>query len=186
MRYLLICFVLLFSSVTSANPAERLKEASFPAQLSGRSPALERKSQGVLTYLWADVYAAALFNEPQVSPKQAFAEQRAQCLELYYFRDIDRSDVIKAANATLARQQSKATLNRLQQQLDQLHATFKNIQRGDRYMLSVKPQQGMSLERNGQVIFTSPDPELARVYLGLWLAPDGLSTSLRESLLDHS
>ncbi|MDB6141640.1 MAG: hypothetical protein JWP80_684 [Pseudomonas sp.] len=186
MRYLLICFVLLFSSITSASPMERLKEAGFPTRLSDRSPVLERKGQGVLTYLWADVYAAALFNEPTISPEKAFEQQRAQCLELYYFRDIDRADVIKAANATLERQQSKATLARLQQELDQLHASFRDIQRGDRYLLSFQPQQGMSLERNGQVIFSSADPELARVYFSLWLAPDGLSKALRETLLDRS
>ncbi|WP_397452711.1 chalcone isomerase family protein [Pseudomonas sp. NA-150] len=185
MRYLLIGFVLLFTSVVMASSADRLKEASFPTQLSDRSPTLERKGQGILTYLWADVYAAALFTEPAISPQQAFTEQRAQCLELYYFRDIDKADVIKAATATLARQQSKATLTRLQKELDQLHGSFRDIQRGDRYSLSFEPKQGMRLERNGQVIFSSADPELAQVYFGLWLAPNGLSKSLRETLLDR-
>lgn len=185
MRYLLICVVALFSSITWANPTDRLKEASFPSQLNDSSHTLQRKSQGVLTYLWADVYAAALFNEPGVSPEKAFAERRAQCLELYYFRDIDRSDVIKAANATLQRQQSKATLAHLQPALDKLHASFQDIQRGDRYRLSFEPDQGMRLERNGQLIFSSPDTELASVYLGLWLAPDGLSKALRATLLDQ-
>jgi Chalcone isomerase-like len=183
MRYLLICFVVLFSSITSASPTDRLKEASFPTQLNDSSQTLERKSQGVLTYLWTDVYAAALFNEPEISPEKAFAEQRPVCLLLYYFRDIDRADVIKAANATLERQQSKATLAHLQQGLNQLHDSFQDIRRGDRYQLSFEPKQGMRLERNGQLIFSSPDTELARVYFGLWLAPDGLSKSLRETLL---
>ncbi|MGV8918496.1 MAG: chalcone isomerase family protein [Pseudomonas sp.] len=186
MRYLLIGFVLLFTSVALANSTDRLKEASFPTQLNDRSPALERKSQGVLTYMWADVYAAALFTEPSISPQRAFAEQRAQCLELYYFRDIDKSDVIKAANATLARQQSKATLARLHKELDQLHDSFRDILRGDRYSLSFQPQQGLTLMRNDQVIFSSTNPELAQVYFALWLAPDGLSKSLRETLLDRS
>jgi hypothetical protein len=186
MRRLLICLLLLLSPIAQANPAERLKEASFPTQLSDRSPVLERKSQAVLTYLWADVYAAALFTEPLISPQQAFNEQRAQCLELYYFRNIDRTDVIKAANATLARQQSKATLARLQQELNQFHDSFQSIQRGDRYTLIHEPRQGLSLERNGKVVFRSANDELARVYFGLWLAPDGLSQRLRTSLLDRS
>ncbi|WP_297837215.1 chalcone isomerase family protein [Pseudomonas sp.] len=186
MRYLLVCLLLLLSPTVSANSADRLKEAAFPTQLSNQSPALERKGQGVLTYLWADVYAAALFNEPSVTAEQAFSEQRAQCLELYYFRDIDRSDVIKAADATLARQQSKDTLTRLKPDLDQLHASFQDIQRGDRFALSFTPARGMSLERNGKVIFNSANTELARVYFGLWLAPDGLSKKLRNSLLNQT
>ncbi|MEB0040911.1 MULTISPECIES: chalcone isomerase family protein [unclassified Pseudomonas] len=186
MRYLLLCLLLLLSPIVSADSADRLKEAAFPSQLSDKTPALALKGQGVLTYLWADVYAAALFNEPSLSAQQAFSEQRAQCLELYYFRDIDRSDVIKAADATLARQQDEATLARLKPELDQLHASFHNIQRGDRYLLSFLPQHGLSLERNGQVIFKSANPELSRVYFGLWLGPDGLSKSLRKALLNRT
>ncbi|MDY7559724.1 chalcone isomerase family protein [Pseudomonas sp. 10B1] len=186
MRYLLVCLLLLLSPIVSASSADRLKEAAFPNQLSDRTPALMLKGQGVLTYLWADVYAAALFNEPSISAAQAFSGQRAQCLELYYFRAIDRSDMIKAADATLARQQSEATLTRLKPELDQLHASFQDIQRGDRYLLSFQPQRGLSLERNGQVIFRSANPELAHVYLGLWLAPDGLSKSLRKALLNRT
>ena len=107
MRHLMIYLLLTFSPLALANQAERLKEANFPAQLSDHSPVLERKSQAVLTYLWVDVYAAALFAEPSTSVQQAVSAQKTQRLELYYFRDIDRQDVIKAASATLERQQNK-------------------------------------------------------------------------------
>ena len=170
----------MLSITVHANEADRLKQADFPAQ----SQQLTLKNQAVLTYLWADVYAAALYAPSDLSAKQAWAQQKALRLTLYYFRDIDRNDVIKAATATLERQQSAATLARLKPELDQLHASFRNIRNGDRYALDFRPGRGLNLEINEQVVFSSRDDELAKAYLGIWLAPKGLSDRLRNSLLN--
>ncbi|WP_248806733.1 chalcone isomerase family protein [Pseudomonas sp. MWU13-2100] len=183
MRQIIASLLLIFSALTWAGPAERLKEAHFPSQWRSGSETLELKGQTVLTYLWADVYAAALYSAPGISARQAFTELRDQRLELYYFRDIDRNDLIKAATTTLQRQQTAATLARLRGKLDSLQQSFKDIQRGDRYALDYRVGHGLNLECNGQVIFSSRDPELARVYFAIWLAPQGLSAPLRETLL---
>jgi hypothetical protein len=177
MRQLLICLVMMLSLTAHASDADRLKQAGFPAQAEG----LVLKNQAVLTYLWADVYAAALYAPQALSAGQAWDQQKAVRLVLYYFRDIDRNDVIKAATATLERQQANP---RLKQELDTLHATFRNIRSGDRYALDFHPGRGLKLEINGQVVFTSRDDELAQAYLGIWLAPKGLSDELRGTLLN--
>lgn len=176
MRHVAFCLLLMLSITVQANEADRLKQADFPAQ----SQQLTLKNQAVLTYLWADVYAAALYTPSDVSAKQAWAQQKALRLTLYYFRDIDRNDVIKAATATLERQQTNA---RLKPEIDKLHASFRDIRSGDRYALDFRPGRGLNLEINGQVVFSSRDDELARAYLGIWLAPKGLSDSLRDRLL---
>ncbi|AZF04366.1 chalcone isomerase family protein [Pseudomonas sp. R5-89-07] len=177
MRQLFICLMLLLSITAQASDADRLKQANFARQ----SQELTVKNQAVLTYLWADVYAAALYAPAATPAKQAWDKRQPLRLELYYFRDIDRNDVIKAANTTLERQQAGAELR---PQLDQLHASFRNIRSGDRYALDFRPGRGLTLEINGQVVFTSRDDELARAYLGIWLAPKGLSDELRGKLLN--
>lgn len=179
----MLLLIALASPVAMASQADLLKKADFPNRLDGHSPALERKNQAILTYLWADVYAAAFYAEPSVTAKQAVSNQAPQKLELYYFRDIDRKDVIKAAYAALDKQQTKETLTRLRPELDRLHDSFQNIKPGDRYDLSWDRTDGLNLTRNGKVIFSSPDSELANVYLAIWLAPNGLSAELREALL---
>ena len=68
-------------------------------------------------------------------------------------------------------------------ELDALHATFRDIRPGDRYALNFNAGRGLTLEVNGQAVFSSPDQELARAYLGIWLSPNGLSDKLRTSLL---
>ena len=188
MRQLLMGWMMLLGALTCsavmASEADLLRQADFPAQLQGQSPVLERKNQAILTYMWADVYAAAFYAEPATSAKQAALTQTPQRLELFYFRDIDREDVIKAANAALERQQTKETLKRLRPEIERLHNSFQNISKGDRYDLSWDETDGLTLTRNQKVIFASPDPDLAKAYLAIWLAPDGLSDKLRQSLLN--
>lgn len=183
MRLLLLLSTLLLSGELFANSGERLQEANFAATHELEQNSLERKNQSVLTYLWADVYAAAFYAPAQASANQALAKPLTQRLELYYFRNIDRQDVIKAAWVTLERQHKAATLERLRPHIDALHATFRDIRPGDRYALNFNAGRGLTLEVNGQAVFSSPDQELARAYLGIWLSPNGLSDKLRANLL---
>ncbi|CRM46994.1 chalcone isomerase family protein [Pseudomonas sp. 44 R 15] len=177
MRQLFIGLMLMLSITAQASDVDRLKQAGFPAQVEG----LALKNQAVLNYLWADVYAAALYAPADLTARQAWDQQKALRLVLYYFRNIDRADVIKAASATLERQQTNAGLN---PEIARLHARFRDIRSGDRYALDFRPGRGLNLEINGQVVFSSSDDALARAYLGIWLAPEGLSDQLRDKLLD--
>ena len=110
--------------------------------------------------------------------------QRSKRLGLYYFRKIQRNGVIEAVRTTLKRRHDKTTLERLRSDLDALHASFRDINPGDCYALNYNANSGLSLERNGKTAFASNNPELASAYLGIWLAPNGLSDSLRSSLLN--
>ncbi|HLD67141.1 MAG TPA: chalcone isomerase family protein [Pseudomonas sp.] len=176
----IVLFLLLSSGASLfAQASERLEQAAF----APRHAPLERKNQALLNYLWLDVYAAAFYAEPGVTPQQAVERPSRQRLELYYFRTIDRADVIKAAWITLERQQAPAALEALRGELERLHGNFRDIAPGDRYALDFTPGRGLSLERNGLQVFASPDPELAKAYLGIWLRPDGLSDELRASLM---
>ncbi len=185
MRYLLILTLLLIGNgkllAKSDNPI--IEQAGFSNTYLLADTPLERKNQALLTYLWADVYSAAFYAEAGINPSQAVSQPATQRLELYYYRDIAKEDVVKAAWVTLERQHSAAQLEKLKPEVDALHATFRDIRPGDRYALNYSPQTGLSLERNGSLVYSSKDDELARAYLGIWLAPEGLSDKLREQLL---
>ena len=183
MRQMLIVLLLMCSTTLQAADSALLKQANFAAQWRDGSQLMERKGQIVLTYLWADIYAAALFTPPGISPEQAFNEQRDLRLELFYLRDLDHSDITQASATILKRQHPATTLASLDAPLKKLQASFGNIKRGDRYALDYNPQRGLNVERNGAVIFNSQNQELAKVYLGIWLAPQGLPDKLRLALL---
>ena len=179
----ILALTLLLGLALPALGNERLREANFTRQVQLEQNALELKNQYVLTYLWVDVYAAAFYAAPNTRPDIAVDERLSQRLELYYFRDIKREDVIKAAWVTLERQHNNETLERLRPLVDALHQHFADIRSGDRYALAYHPDRGLSLERNGETLFNSADPLLARAYLGIWLAPNGLSDKLRDNRL---
>ena len=178
MRLTFTLLLLLFSTALWAS--EPLQQAAFPAERDQ----LQRKTQTVLTYLWADLYAVAFYTDASVSPREAVSQMRNQRLELYYLRAIDRNDVIKAAWATLERQQPPQKLQALRAELTPMEANFKDIQPGDRYALNYSAEGGLVLELNGKQVYRNHNAEFARAYLGLWLAPDGLSEELRERLLN--
>ena len=183
MRRLVLLLLLSIATTSHANSADRLREAAFAERQQQAGTTLERKNQALLTYLWADVYSAAYYTEAGTSPQQASGQKANQRLELYYYRDIARADVIKAAWVTLERQHPAARLDALRPMIDALHASFRDIRPGDRYALSYAPGAGLILEINGSRAFHSDSDELASAYLGIWLAPNGLSDELREQLL---
>lgn len=104
-------------------------------------------------------------------------------LELYYYRSIKRSDVIKAAWTALNRQYDATTLAELKPKVDRLHATFSDIQPGDRYSLTRLNDGALVLQLNDATVFSSNDRQLTDAYLGIWLRANGLSDDLRSSLL---
>ncbi len=181
MRHKPLLLLLFFCTLAWGNSADRLQEANFATQWG--QPPLQRKSQALLNYLFVDVYAAAFYAQPGTSAQQAVNDLSDQRLELFYFHNIDRDDVIKAANQTLQRQANPNLLRTARPEIDRLHQSFTDIHAGDRYALTFTAATGLSLERNGQVIFISKDKDLARLYLAIWLAPRGLSDNLRTALL---
>ncbi|KAF1030387.1 MAG: hypothetical protein GAK37_01385 [Pseudomonas sp.] len=179
MRHVVLCLLLLFPVLASASDADRFKQAGFAQQ----AHELVLKNQAVATYLWADIYVAALYASADQTATQAANLQKGLRLELYYLRDIDREDIIEAATKALQQQQTPQALARLKPELDRLHESFNDIDPGDRYALDYQPRRGLNLEVNGKVVFNSKSEELAKAYLGIWLAPKGLSEPLRISLL---
>ncbi|MBF7731319.1 chalcone isomerase family protein [Pseudomonas sp. N040] len=179
----LILLLCLYAGTALASDSERLQQAGFAPTLESSGSRLHLKNQAVLEYLWLDVYAAAFYSEARLTPRQALQAQASQRLELYYFQSIRRDDVLEAAWTTLQRQHSPATLDALRPELERLHESFRDIAPGDRYALIYSKPHGLQLERNGQVVFSSPDSRLAQAYFGIWLAPQGLSDELREALL---
>lgn len=168
--------------LTALASEKRLAEAGFPGNLEVSGQELVMRNASVLEYLFVDVYSAALLTTPEQSLDNPILPGQPLHLELYYYRDIDRNDVIKAAWVALGRQYDESTLERMRPKIDALHATFTDISAGDRYALTLDADHGLSLKYNNEEIFRSEDPELARTYVGIWLKENGLSDGLRERL----
>ncbi len=176
---ILICCAMPLS--LSANQ-ERLAQADFPDRMEVDGQALVLRNTSVLRYLFVDVYSAALLTPPLQPLTIPIMVGEPLHLELFYYRDIDREDVVKAAWVALKRQYSQQTLSRLQPAINALHDTFTDIRAGDRYTLTLDAAHSLSLRYNGAESFSSSNSELARAYVGIWLSENGLSDDLREDL----
>lgn len=177
--FLLICFALPLG--VSANE-KRLAQADFPDRLEVEGQELVLRNASVLRYLFIDVYSAALLTPPDQPLANPIMPGEPLHLELYYYRDIDRKDVIKAAWIALERQYDKQTLTQLRPGIETLHDTFTDIAAGDRYALTLDHKHALTLKYNGEMAFSSDNSELARAYVGIWLKENGLSDDLREKL----
>lgn len=171
----------LFPLGVSANE-KRLAEADFPQRIEVGDQELVLRNASLLEYLFVDVYSAALLTPAQQPLESPITAGEPLHLELYYYRDIDREDVIKAAWVALERQYDEPTLDELRPMIDQLHATFTDISAGDRYALTLDAAHSLSLKYNGVESFSSENSQLARAYVGIWLRENGLSDDLRERL----
>ncbi len=182
--YLLLASLLLAN--TGHASTERFNQASFADSITvqNSNQVLQQRSRYLLEYLFVDVYSAALYAPADSQLPSLLTSDNPLRLELYYYRSIKRSDVIKAAWTALNRQYNAATLAELKPKVDRLHTTFKDIQPGDRYSLTRLNEDTLVLQLNGATVFTANDRQLADAYLGIWLRANGLSDDLRNALLN--
>lgn len=176
---LLLCLAIPMAVFASD---KRLSEAGFPDRLEVGDQELVLRNASLLEYLFVDVYSAALLTLPAQPLETSIAAGKPLHLELYYYRDIDREDVIKAAWIALERQYDEQALAALRPDIERLHAAFTDIRAGDRYALTLDANHSLGLKHNGVEAFRSDDSELARTYVGIWLKENGLSDDLRRKL----
>ena len=144
---------------------------------------LATRNQHLFRYLFMDIYTATLYAPGNSNLTRLLESQQPIRLTLQYHRSIDRDDMIKAAMVTLKRQHPRSRLNPLLDEIEQLHAHFADVRDGDTYSLTRTAEGELLLHHNGQLSFQSTTPGLAELYLGIWLAPNGLSDDLRSALL---
>lgn len=184
MRALIVSLVLSLSAAPTSADTQLRAQANFPNTVQpAEALTMIKRQSGVLRYFFIDVYSAALFTPQGVEPSELNPATDSFRLETLYHRDIDREDALDLAWKVLRRQNSAEELDRLAAGIEALHAQIPDIRIGDRYSLTLRAAAMLELRRNGDVVFASDDPELARAYGNLWLGDDGISRKLRRLLL---
>lgn len=145
----------------------------------------KKYSQGVASWMWFDVYQAALFidknmTSQSLTEKQLLSPDMPLKLELCYKREVTPSQFIEGANHVL----SKALSSEVQAQVDALHASYELVGKGDCYALIYTPNNHLTqLKLNDKLVFSTDIKPFKSVYFGIWIGQNPLSTSLKESLL---
>ena len=146
---------------------------------------IELKSMATATWLgFIDVYDAALYAAPGVQAGQVLKVNHPFSLELHYKVSLSKSQLIDSADEVLSRQNTKNQQALYQNDIDALHGFYQDVISGDRFRLDIHHDKGLSLFFNDKLLYQNTNISFARYYLGLWLAENSLSESLRTELLN--
>ncbi len=157
---------------------------AFPEQITLESQQLQRIGFGSARYAGiVHVYDAALYAPLHNTAAGILDAATPKRLEILYHRPIEATLMVEAAQHVLERQHGTQTLERWQPSIDRLHAAYRDVAAGDRFALAMSPEHGLWLEFNGREVVRIDDPELGRLYFGIWLGDPPLSAKLRDALL---
>ena len=186
-NWLRTALTLWLLSVGIPGPAVYASSTAFAAQLRDADTNLVRLGQGTAHYArFIPVYDAALYIDQDAGSADPLDPGVAKRLDIVYRTSIKASDMITAAERTLARQHSEEVLARWREAIDALHAAYRDVDSGDRYALVFLPGDGLRLEFNGRPVTHVAATGFAQLYLGIWLGDPPLSARLKRALINHS
>ena len=186
-RSRLIVSALLLFSLGAGTQAQASNEA-MPMQMQLGQTDLTLLGKGTATYLWFDVYDAALYAPENIKPAQILSQETPRVLVLKYHHAVTVKDIEKASWQTLDKQLTPSERQSIKPQVDALQSSMKNVSPGDQYTLTWQPVNAqkkpeLTLKLNDKIVFKSDNARLAATYFGIWLGKPPLSQSLKRSLL---
>ena len=152
----------------------------FPEQVTDGQQKLIFRSCTEYTYLWFDLYTAALYTGESCT--ELSSPDCAKQLALRYRRSFSVSDFVDGANAILERQRS-ATTEDLQIKVTSFHKLYEPVQETDRYEMRYIPSVGTTLLLNNKALGTVAGSDFANAYFGIWLGDNSLNDEAKKQLL---
>ncbi|MEO6626763.1 MAG: chalcone isomerase family protein [Burkholderiaceae bacterium] len=153
---------------------------SPPPELQVHLPALTLSGQATLSFLGLDVYTARLWVAPGFRA-QAY-ERHAFALELVYQRAFSSEDITRRSLDEMRRQPG-AEPALLKTWEAALRAAIPDVRKGDRLIGVHRPGEGATFLANGKLTGALPDSAFARLFFGIWLAPESSELPMRAALL---
>lgn len=167
---------------TAAAPQRPSPEASgTTGSLAALS--LRQAGQGRMTWLGLDIYDARLEVAPGFSADNYAAHPMR--LELTYLRALPGARIAERSVVEM-RRVGRFDEAQAQRWRDALQRLLPDVKKGDRIAGIYRPGQGVLFLANERPIGEVTDPEFARLFFGIWLAPQTSAPQLREALLARS
>ena len=157
-----------------------LASSSAPAELQGHLPATTLSGEATLRVWGFNVYTARLWVAPGFQASDY--AQHAFALELTYLRAFTSQDITRRSIEEMRRQPGAAQ-GPLTSWEAALRAAIPDVRKGDRLMGVHRPGEGATFLANGKVTGTLQDPAFARLFFGIWLAPETSELPMRAALL---
>lgn len=164
-------------------PMQALATPLPPSELRTELPRARLIGQGTLRFFGLLVYEARLW-APQKFQADRY-EQQAFALELTYARKLDGEAIAERSIAEMRRIAPFADAQE-KRWLAAMKIAFPDVGANDRLLGFNNGQGGVRFFHNGRLTTQLEDHEYARLFFGIWLAPQTSAPALRASLLGLS
>ena len=174
--------VLGLCGAAGANPQAPAAAPSLSAASAGHPqlPGSRLQGQGLLRYLGLRVYQARLWTLPSFRANGPL--EQPLVLELEYLRSLKGAAI---AERSLQEMRRVGPIDDAQGQrwLAEMQRLFPDVQAGDRLSGLLLPGQGARFWHNQRLLGQIEEPQFARLFFGIWLAPATSEPELRTALL---
>lgn len=155
----------------------------LPQELRATLPSGALSGQATMTFWGLKVYRASLWVTPGFVG--AAYDQSAFALELAYLRDFKGADIASRSIKEM-RRQGPIEAERAAGWEIRMRDLFPDVKTGDSITGVSQPGRGALFLSNGRVLGEISDPEFARLFFGIWLAPQTSEPQLRRDLLTRA
>lgn len=177
--------LLIFTIFLFVAPAQavEVKGVTFADRYQIEQTRLELKGAAVLKWaLLFDVYAGAFYLPPMIAGSK-WTDDVPKRLELSYFRNFKAEDFSSSSDKLLRDHLAEDAYQTLQERLQQFYRLFRDIEPGDRYSLTYRPETGTELRLNDELLGAAPGADFAVAYFGIWVGPQPINEGFRDRLL---
>lgn len=163
----------------SASSSGAQQTPALPAEVARALPKARLVGRGTLRFFGLTVYEARLWAAPGF--QAARYDSQAFALELEYARKLDGQAIAERSVAEMRRvgtfddAQARAWLALMTQ-------AFPTVARGERLIGVHDGSGGVRFFHNGNPTAATTDREFARLFFGIWLAPQTSAPALRQAL----
>ncbi len=151
-----------------------------PPELQTALPQATLSGQASLTFWGLQIYQASLWVAPGFDG--ATYEKSSFALELAYRRDLKGGDIARRSMTEMRRQMPLDTAPQALWET-QMRALFPDVAAGDRITGVHLPGTGAQFWFNGRLLGEIRDSAFAKLFFGIWLAPQTSEPALRQALL---
>lgn len=180
---------LLWAGAALAQPSTAPEAAASRASAPdarpelGALPGARLLGQARLTVWGFDVYDARLWAPANFSAAGFGTSPLA--LELSYLRNFQSAEIAERSLKEMRRSQPVSDAQATRWKAELLRV-IPDVRKGDRLLGVHRPGQGASFWVNGRASGEILDADFARLFFGIWLAPNTSEPRLREALLAGS
>lgn len=153
--------------------AQRKRPAEVPE-------ALRLQSEAQMRFFGLRIYDIRLWVSEQVNADNWARQTLA--LELEYARSLSGREIAKRSLVEM-RRQAEISEDKAQRWLAEMEAAFPDVKAGDRISGLFEPGRGVQFFVNSQPRRQIADGDFARLFSGIWLAPQSSEPGMREQLL---